>query len=505
MAARGESAAGNDLPPRIAVAALHLIGLVLLGLHIYVRSLPPTPEPLPAPDHAEAYWWGLWPATYVPSAWFWTGVVLVLALMGWSWWWLCQPPPHPASQASQASQDNRRRSLFWGSVISIVLVIAFFTLPIAHTRWGDAYILSRAISWPDPALRLTHSWQAPLDVYLHSQVWLRGHEVWGWQDAVPVYQLLSPLAGIIYLGALLAFSASRQFAPAWLTYGLLASLGVIQLFFGYIENYSFAAAGILAFLWLGHRVLQARAPLWLAASVLALTNATHPSTVVLAPALLYLGWQVYAYRSTQSRGTRTGWHNVLLTGVEIALPMLVIASGTLWLMESGGHGLAVWQTTDRPGGSDASWFVPLWATQTRWQAYTLLSWPHVRDLLNQQALVAPVVLPSLIWLGLWGKWARQGQDDGNGPTRRFVAIAALAYLLLTVIWNPDYGGQRDWDLFSLASIAAALWLALVAQQQLGQHLGQKRVLVAGFAPLLALQILHVMAWVYQNTLPWDWP
>ncbi|MEZ4555040.1 MAG: hypothetical protein R2854_01060 [Caldilineaceae bacterium] len=83
----------------------------------------------------------------------------------------------------------------------------------------------------------------------------------------------------------------RRLAPAWLTYGLLVSLGLLQLFFGYVENYSFAAVGVLAYLWLGLRVPAGASPLWLAATVLAVTNATHPSTIVLAPSLLYLGWQ----------------------------------------------------------------------------------------------------------------------------------------------------------------------------------------------------------------------
>ena len=105
----------------------------------------------------------------------------------------------------------------------------------------------------------------------------------GWETATPVYRLLSPLAGGLYLLVVLALSRERRLAPGWLTYGLLVTLGLIQLFFGYVENYSFAAVGVLAYLWLGLGVLNGRRPLWLAASVLALTNATHPSTVVLAP------------------------------------------------------------------------------------------------------------------------------------------------------------------------------------------------------------------------------
>src|SRR5690606_20770900 len=34
----------------------------------------------------------------------------------------------------------------------------------------------------------------------------------------------------------------------------------------------------------------------------------------------------------------------------------------------------------------------------------------------------------------------------SAPRGPFWMIAALGHLLLIVVWNPDYGGQRDWDL-----------------------------------------------------------
>lgn len=514
------------LPRRYwVVGGLHAVGLLLLALQSWVRRLPPTPDPIPAPESAEAAWWGLWPVTYLSPPWFWAGVAVVLACMVWGWWSLLRPhaqdrnptrpiaspchaeesaPKHPPAYADTQPGDPSSVRVtevaplpdrLWLGV-STALVIAFFAFPIVHTRWGDAYILNRAIAWPTPDLRLTHSWQAPLDVWLHSQVWLAGHTIFGWADAMPVYRLLSPLAGVLYLLALLGLTRDRALAPPWLSFGLLASLGLLQLFFGYIENYSFAAAGILIFLVLGRRVLLGRAPLWHAALALGLTNATHPSTVVLAPALLYLGWVCY-HRG--AGGTATARSVV----TQIAAPIVLCAASTVALMELGGHGIEALLTTDRPGGGDASWFVPLFETRTRWESYTLLSWLHIRDLLNQQALVAPVVLPSLLWLAVWRRVqpAPQPPAPVAQATLRFFAIAALGHLLLITVWNPDYGGQRDWDLFSLHAVATTTWLIAVA----GNTLPDRRVLAAGFAPLIALQALQTAAWIYQNTLPWDWP
>ncbi len=485
---------------RVVVAGLHFIALLLLGLHLYVRTLPPTPLPIPEAEHAESAWWGLWPVTYVPT---WTVTLATLLIISWimGWWiaeWRTQAKLTPSKNRTGLHYATR-----WG--VTLLLLFAFYAFPIVHTRWGDAYLLSKAIGWPDPALRLTHSWQAPLDVFLHSQVWLHFHSSMAWEDATPVYQLLSPLAGLLYLVATLGLAREQWVASAWLTFGLLASLGILQLFFGYVENYSFAAAGVLLYLWLGLRTLAGKTPLWITASVLALTHALHPSTLVLAPSLLYCGWHSLRTIQVIGRNNRRQ-RTVLLIILSIGLPMLLVGLGVVGLMESGGHGIRMLISTDRPGGGDARPFVPLWAITTRWEHYTMFSWLHLRDFLQQQLLVAPVVLPSLLvvliaTLAEWRAKQKTEVTEGYNSIIHFLLLASFCYLLFTWVWNPDYGGQRDWDLFSLAAIPTALLLVAT----LTKRFADQRYLQAGTIPLLMLQWLHLAAWIYQNTRPWQWP
>jgi len=528
---------------RLVVAGLHLLTLLLLALHIYVRTLPPTPTPIPGPTDAEAAWWGLWPVIYAPD---WAVMLGAVLIGGWiaGWWVIEMVHIHKPTKAQHAidlnlPQSTRTTQYVILLLVTVLLLCAFYVFPLVHTRWGDAYLLTKAIAWPDPALRLTYSWQAPLDVFLHSQLWLRLHETLGWEDAMPVYRLLSPVAGLLYLIAALGVARDQQPLPMWLTFGWMTSLGVLQLFFGYVENYSFAAAAILLYLWLGLRTLAGWTPLWITATTLAVTHALHPSTIVLAPSLLYCGWQqLRSATNLQTQGNKLGARHVLFKGfspglstgvstmLSIALPMVVVSLAVVGLMEAGDHGLAVLASSDRPGGGDARLFVPLWTTTTRWEHYTMFSWLHLRDFLNEQLLVAPVVLPGLVVL-----WFAKGIKKGNrrqAKTRdrqevqsdnhqssmalcahymnvnrqlSFIQIAALCYLFFTWVWNPDYGGQRDWDLFSLAAIPAALWLATALPGQLPD----RRYLQAGTIPLLMLQWLHLAAWIYQNTLPWEWP
>ncbi|MEZ4730886.1 MAG: hypothetical protein R3E79_27505 [Caldilineaceae bacterium] len=519
---------------RQIVVGLHLTTLLLLALHLYVRTLPSTPTPIPDPTDAEAAWWGLWPVTYAPG---WAVRLGAVLIGGWIvGWWVMEVGRRSEPITAQhiiglhlPHVPRNTQHLILGFA-AVLLFCAFYAFPLVHTRWGDAYLLTKAIAWPDPALRLTHSWQAPLDVFLHSQLWLYLHEAMGWEDAMPLYRLLSPLAGLFYLMAALGVAREQQ-APVWLTFGLVTSLGVLQLFFGYVENYSFAAAALLLYLWLGLRTLAGRTPLWITATVLAITHALHPSTIILAPSLLYCGWQhVRCATNQQMRGNKFGARYVLFKGLSpelstrlstaliIALPMAVVALVVVFLMEAGGHGLAALVSSDRPGGGDARLFVPLWTTTTRWEHYTMFSWLHLRDFVNEQLLVAPVVLPGLVVLwfakGIQKGNRRQAMNRDMGEVQTvhrpssivhrqlsFIQIAALCYLFFIWVWNADYGGQRDWDLFSLAAIPAALWLAVT----LPGCLSNRRYLQAGTIPLLMLQWLHLAAWIYQNTLPWEWP
>jgi hypothetical protein len=502
------------------LAALRIYCLAVIGLH------------LAAPLFPEAQVWGLWPATYLPSGWRW----LLAALAALT----CLPPiaarltralagvvsNSRLMQSTAHLTPHSRRTRF--AFIALLALIAFSLFRIVHTRWGDAYILVNGIAYPDPALRLTVTWQAPLDVWLHSQVWRLGNAWFGWMDAWPAYRLLSPLAGAVYVYALLrlADSIGRNRTQKLLIVGLMGTLGAMQLFFGYAENYSLAAAGLLLFLWLSLEQVQTpvagRRTLWQPALALAVTNGLHPSTIVLDPALLYVAWVWGKWAEGKGGKNRKVWWSAAW---QVALPMLAVAVGVILLMELNGHGLDVLTSTDRPGGGDARWFVPLSAVSTRWERYTMFSWAHLVDWLNMQMLTAPVTLGGLAIVGaaLLGQQSgiSSGETTANHahksavdrdalaglpPRNRisaeivFLALCTALYWLFTWVWNPDYGGQRDWDLFSLAAIPSTLLLARLLPRALPDR---SQLAQAGLA-LITVSAMHTTAWIYQNTLPWEW-
>lgn len=164
------------------------------------------------------------------------------------------------------------------------------------------------------------------------------------------------------------------------------------------------------------------------------------------------------------------------------------------LMTAGNHGLDALMGVDFPGGGDRKWFVPLFEVTTEWQHYTMFSWGHLVDIVNQQLMSGPVVWPGLIILAALAGRRIPWRD----PAFRLLAVMALLYLLLTLVWNADYGGQKDWDLFSPAAVPAALLLAYTLPRALPDGDAQRKAAWALIVP----QAVHTIAWIYQNTLPY---
>jgi len=439
---------------------------------------------LATPLFREETAWGLWPATYLPAAWRWAFALLAagLALFG---------DRIPIGWLRGIRFGSPRARL----AIALLSAIPCYLFRIRHLRWGDAYILIHAI--PHPQARLTYTWQAPLDLFLHAKAWALGNRLFGWPDPTPVYWIISAAAGVIFVWVLLGLAhwLGRNRTERALIFGLVASLGLMQLFFGYIENYTLMTVGVLVTIWLALRALRGEIALIWPATALALTHACHPSTIILAPSLLYLAWQIRhgSRPEPQGPGLRAQT-SVGSLALQIAIPYLLVFVGVLAFMTAGGHGLDALLGSDAPGGGDRNWLVPLLQTTTRWEHYTMFSLGHLLDIANEQLLVAPVIWPGLLLVFAFA-WPRVPRRDG---AFRLLLVMSLLYLLLTLTWNPDYGGQRDWDLFAPAALPAAILFGYV----LSRALPERNALRSAGWTLIAAQALHTAMWIYQNTLPW---
>ncbi|NOX61010.1 MAG: hypothetical protein GXP42_03545 [Chloroflexi bacterium] len=472
---------------------LALYALCLLALHAVGPRLPAAwaffwyPEKLVGPGgrlNAAEWLWGVYAYTYLPPWLQWLALALAATAVVW------------AGFAGDAARWRKQSRAAWERLAAIpfpqrsrgrffiagLSLFVFYLARVPHTRWGDAYLLVKGMAHPD--VRLMYNWQAPLDTFIHALLFRWGEAALGWSDALPAYWIISSLAGAFAVWVLLQLAGEVGQRPLarWAIFLLMISLGSVQLFFGYPENYTLISLFILIYFWLAWRYVQGRGTAWGPSLILALAHGFHPSTLVLQPSLWLLAFLLERRRFAR-------------TLPALLLPPLFVIAGVFALMSAGGYGLDAFLGAQAPGGGDHRWLVPLTQVSSDWEYYTMFSRGHLMDFLNQQLLVAPFTLPLLLLLALFVR-----DQLPRDAYAWFLLTAALAYLALIWLWNPDYGGQRDWDLFSVASwsttLLAGYWLTRVHSSLL-----QIRALLI----ILSVQILHTAAWVYSNTLPWEWP
>jgi hypothetical protein len=458
--------------------ALQGWGLIALTLHLAAARLP------------EAWLWSVWPYTFLPP-WLGWGVALLAASL-----------VIPAFSRLAGKGLSRLRALGlrltagWPPQLAFGLAALlagglFWLARLRHLRWGDSYMLSVALSYPDLDLRVIYNWQAPLTVFLHQRLWqFAANPLLGW-PVETVYAVVSVFCGVVFVFGLLNFSARLGRTPleAGILAGLLLTIGSVQLFFGYVENYTIISLGLLMTMALAWQAVQGRAkPVWPVLG-LAVTNAFHPSTVFLWPGMLALVWLCW----------RRGYIDMRQAIWQLIAPPLLAGGGVLALMASGGHGLPALLGVDRPGGGDGVWFVPLFETATQWQHYTMFSVAHIMDWLNIHFLISPLGLP-LIGLTLIAA-ARFGLTIFDRQAERdfalYLGVTAAMYVLLTWLWNPDYGGRKDWDLFAPSAFVYTLLAGLLFTRTLAN----REALRQGGLFALAVSLAHTAAWIFANTHP----
>jgi hypothetical protein len=244
-------------------------------------------------------------------------------------------------------------------------------------------------------------------------------EAWG------VYAVLSAIAGSLFLALIIGFARKCLSPPGRsLFITLMLSGGGMLLFFGYVENYSWATLAIVACLLTG--IVEAEHPRyfpWKTAVVFALAVGLHLASIILLPAVAFL-YLAFFMRRLESR-----------------FPGLSPARYARWFMVTlatlavGGYlALRLWH-----GKSSILPLLPQWSRD----GYALLGGSHLEDYLNLLVLVAPLSLAIVFCL-------RRAGHDRLVIRRTFLTIAAAGGLIFALIFDPNLGMPRDWDLLALS-------------------------------------------------------
>ncbi len=279
------------------------------------------------------------------------------------------------------------------------------------------------------------------------------------------YQIFSYAGGMAFLA--LSIPAAKVFGrdsnTRLITLGFLLTGGYVQLFFGYFENYALILPAVLLFLYCSCRCLDRDFPLWPASAVLGCSIPLHFSLWSFLPALAVLAWQ-----------TRMRKQNLI--GLAAA-PLCAVV-----VLQLIGFDLMSYVAT-----SKGVHFLPVWGVTDALHPYRMFSGLHLLNFANQQLLVAPAGVLTVLMLRR-AAWRCT-------PIDLFLMTAAGVPLLFTFTLNPEIGAFRDWDALAVAALPFTVWAAnwICRQERSRGALGQVGFLICGVA------VLHTVFWVGVNT------
>ena len=354
-------------------------------------------------------------------------------------------------------QIRQLRFLCFG-FISLAAITLFLKFSSAATLLGDGSLRINQVEsgrW----------WLAtePFDFFLHASLYrfifhpLRLNAEW-------CYRIISALSGVLFLFG--AFKLAVHINPQkWpLGFLVMASSGIMVLFFGYIESYSPAAA-LIPFLFLaGLKSIDGSGSKAQFLILFVIAAMFH-----LVIALIFSFSVLYMYFIVKSAGQNTNR--------QVSRPLILLISVVIVILYAARYA----------GVGNLERFV-LGLLPTSGNPQSILSQNHWLNILNWiliAALPALILSPALL--------KQKSGDETSLAKQQFAIWCIIPALVFILVFTPQLGGPRDWDLFSLPAL-----LLLISTLTLF-HLKTPGGLPHQILPAIAISIWIIVAFVGVNT------
>lgn len=332
---------------------------------------------------------------------------------------------------------------------------------------GDGYLWINHVEMGN----LYRYWELITSCWLYRRISVFINFIWPLStvNTQSVSVIISMVSGLVFL--FFAYKTAHALSEkTWERRFLLLavlSTGTVILFFGYVEAYPPAAAGVMAYLYYGLQCVRRRKGVKVVTLVFLLAILLHPSLAALLPSLLLLFWM----RSGRALGRRKYY---------ITLSVLVAAGFVfLWIA----------QKTRLFSGYFHESFLPfITSSQRNRVPYHLFSPGNVFDLLNELLLICPICIFAV---AAFMRSAKK-KDKFKGGILQFLGTVVIFYVLEFFVANKLIGASRDWDIFSPMALPLALFTSIILLERFRDRRGDLAV-IAFF--ILAL---HTVPWIGIN-------
>ena len=315
-----------------------------------------------------------------------------------------------------------------GSVSSVLLLALFYVFRSRALVYGDGYLVLRFYTSTDSGLLSNIEVMKPLSAPFYKLLYklIIGVHRLPPADAIT---LISALGGVVGFWALYRLSTllSENRRGKWFLLFAAMTSGTIMLFFGYVENYTWATSLALWSLALSVGYSKGVNRLW-PALLLAIVATGFHVTAVIFIMVAVLAWMFRnGIPGRLKRSQIFRWSMLTaVTGSVIIAVLAQVAPKTDYLV-------LVWPIT--------------------FNHYWILSPGHIIDMVNIAVLVAPIAVVAMLFT-LKSTAASPNQKH----TEQYVLASAALLALIAAFWiNPELGAPRDWDLLSSFGFPASLW------------------------------------------------
>lgn len=347
----------------------------------------------------------------------------------------------------------------------IIILILFFIL--ANIFKESTFFLG------DGYLRITNaskgiffSASEPLDTFLHSFLTNILNI-----SSVKVYEYLSILSGLFAIIGIYYYS-SKYFENkknVFLIMGIILTTGASQLFYGYVESYSIFSVFLILFSLSSLNMIKQNKFSYSPTLYLSFALLLHSIAIVLIPAYLYLYYKVHR-------------NNKNIKAVIINFSLLIIIVVISILLLSSITNVSAIQKYLEVFSSDSN-LLPVF---TNSNSYGIISINHLIDILNEIFLVFPaiIVIPLIV------KYSKKVFYNSEII---FLSILSIPFLLFLILFKPNLGFARDWDLFSLFAFPLSILVVLLLLKI--KEIRIYKIII----PLLIISAVHTFSWILVNS------
>jgi tetratricopeptide (TPR) repeat protein len=330
--------------------------------------------------------------------------------------------------------------------IGLIFILSFI-LPSRNHILGDGYTVLGNIASGQASLATE-----PLEYLLHHLIIIFTS---GENSALNAYVIASHLAFIVFFISLYYFIKDK--IDLLLALAVICGFSVMQFFFGYVENYTFAFVSSFIFLYLAAGDYEKKQLSIATLIMLLIAVAFHLRNAVFIVVIIPLLFMHFRNRM------------ILALSLIIAIIGGAVIISILSNSESFDFSKVFVPLVDRPDN-----------------AYSFFSRQHILDMFNLVMLNFPAIF--LLPFAEFGK---------NRRIQLFFFASIAPAILFTVLIDPKIGAPRDWDLLSIA--AAPVMVSLIIYLGYWRKYDAKaRYLI--MAPLVLFAMLHTGGWIARNTV-----